>query len=392
MINGTDLKFKIVLIYFKENPVMKKSLLTAILGILISFSIYADAGRRYATREYPWVMRSPAALGMGNAYHAKSDSKYAPFYNPAGLDRIQGEWRADLLPLGMEFSQATKNLGQDILQTDLDNDDELADLFRDHIGEPQHVALSYYPAFTMKDFTVGIFGSTRANAEVANPVLPEVNADAAGDAGGVVGAAYGFLEDRLQAGAAMRVQHRWSLQHSYLFSDFIDDTITDIDYDELEQATGLFFDAGIIFNFQTSGSNPRAGLTINNLGTNSLGSAADLPWSVTLSFGISPSIDIPSFCTLRTDILLDFIDATFHFDQDDDIGKRINTGLEFYFDAWALRAFKFRAGLHQGYPTFGLGLDTAFVRINYARYKEELGAYAGQIDDVRHVVEIVISI
>jgi hypothetical protein len=372
---------------------MKKLFLTAAFAALAAFSAYADAGRGYTTREYPWVMRSPAALGMGNAYHTKSDSKYAPFYNPAGLDRIKREnWRADLFPLVLEYAQATKNLGQDALQTDTGNDDELADLFSGHLGKPQHVALTFYPSFTMKDFTAGIFGSARANAEVGNPVLPEVNADAIGDAGGVIGGAYGLLDGHLQAGAAMRVQHRWSLQHSYLFSDFIDDTLTDIDRDEIDQATGLFFDVGTILNFWNNGVNPRMGLTGNNLGTNALGNAADLPWSVTVSFGFSPSFDIPSFCTLRTDIILDFIDATFHFDQDKDIGKRINTGLEFYFDAWALRTFKFRTGLHQGYPSFGIGLDTDKVQINYARYKEELGAYAGQIDDIRHVIEIILSI
>jgi hypothetical protein len=365
---------------------MKKLVLISVLVTMAVFSLFADASKKYTTREYPWVMRSPAALGMGNAYHAKSDSKYAPFYNPAGLNRIKRDWRFDLIPLGIGLNNNIRNLGQDFMDTDTSEEQELADLFRDHIGNPQHASVTVYPAFTMKDFTLGFFANGQANAEVANPVLPELNADAIADAGGVVGVAHSFLEDSLQAGIAMRVQNRWSLQRGYLFSDFVDDTITDISMDEVGQSMGLFFDVGAIYNFYLDGCNPRAGLTINNLGTNSMGDAADIPWSATLSFGVSPSISI-----IKMDILLDIVDVTRHFDQDDDWGKRINTGLEFYFDRWALRTFKFRAGLHQGYPAFGFGLDTNFLQVNYAHYKEEIGAYAGQNGDTRHVIEVILS-
>jgi hypothetical protein len=338
-------------------------------------------------------MRSAAALGMGNAFHAKSDSKYAPFYNPAGLARVRQEgWRVDIFPLALAFDNNARRLSSDILYSDTDDDDELANIFRKHIGNAQYTDVSFYPSFLMKNFTGGIFGVSRASGEVANPVLPELNADAIVDAGAVAGLAYSFLEDRLQAGAALRLQHRWSFEHSYLFSDFIDDTITDIDSDDIKKSLGGFVDLGIIFNFWTGGWNPRVGLTANNLGTNSLGSAADLPWSLTASFGFSPSVQIPSFCEMKTDILIDFVDITYHFEEDEDTAKRLNAGIELWFDTWAIRALKFRGGVHQGYPTLGLGVDIGFLQMNYAHYSEELGAYAGQRRDTRHVFALILGL
>ena len=38
---------------------------------------------------------------------------------------------------------------------------------------------------------------------------------------------------------------------------------------------------------------------------------------------------------------------------------------------------KLRAGLHQGYPTIGVGLDIAFFHTQYAYYTEERGDKVG---------------
>ena len=43
----------------------KKLLFLAVFAALLAASAYAQsAGRGYTTREYPWVMRSTAALGL----------------------------------------------------------------------------------------------------------------------------------------------------------------------------------------------------------------------------------------------------------------------------------------------------------------------------------------
>ena len=49
---------------------------------------------------------------------------------------------------------------------------------------------------------------------------------------------------------------------------------------------------------------------------------------------------------------------------------------------------KVRAGLYQGYPTFGVDLRLFIVTLNYTTYAEEVGAYAGQDDDRRHLIAL----
>jgi hypothetical protein len=369
-----------------------KPFFLAVFAVLCAASAFADspAGKGYTTREYPWVMRSTAALGMGNAYYTKSDSKYAPFYNPAGLARIKGSWRLDLLPLAIGPNGHIINFAKDAQSTDTSDNSELAELFKRHIGNEQFMSVALYPGFTKKNFTLGIFAASQLNAQVANPVLPEVNADAFADTGAVIGYAHSFLEDKLQAGVALRGQERLGYRRSFLFSDFANDEISNIadkGMDNIGRSFAVLIDAGVIYNFSFEEYfNPRVGLAVNNMGTR-FKHTKDIPYSVTLSGGFSPSYSV-----LKTDVILDIVDITQRFHEDKDWGKRINMGVELNFDLPVLRRFFFRGGLHQGYPSWGLGLDATFIRLDYARYKEEIGAYAGQNADVRHVIELVIGL
>lgn len=60
-------------------------------------------------------------------------------------------------------------------------------------------------------------------------------------------------------------------------------------------------------------------------------------------------------------------------------------GAEFRY--WFLR---FRGGAYQGYPTFGLGLDIPFLKLDYAYYSRELGALAGDLRQGNHIVSLAL--
>jgi hypothetical protein len=258
------------------------------------------------------------------------------------------------------------------------------------MGKMQFASASFYPGYTRHNFTVGIFGNAQLNAQPANPILPELNVDTKMDYGLVVGLAGAFLNEKLQIGLAGRYQSRYSFKRSYTFHDLATDVIKkdfeNPDLDIFDSGHGFLADVGVIYNFYKEGFNPRIGAAVNNMGANSFGPAEDLPYSVALSFGISPNYGV-----FKSDIILDVIDVTRNFEQDEDWGKRLNLGAEVNFDIFLLRRFAFRAGLHQGYFTYGFGFDFTVVRFNYAYYKEEVGAYAGQDEDTRHVAELVLG-
>ena len=63
--------------------------------IFISLFIIVPFSLSYAqnvSMEYPRVMSSVRAMGMGNAFFGVSDDKWAAFYNPAGLARNKMHW------------------------------------------------------------------------------------------------------------------------------------------------------------------------------------------------------------------------------------------------------------------------------------------------------------
>lgn len=60
-------------------------------------------------------------------------------------------------------------------------------------------------------------------------------------------------------------------------------------------------------------------------------------------------------------------------------------GAEFKY--WFLR---FRGGAYQGYPTFGLGVDIPFLKIDYAFYSRELGFRSGDIQEENHVISLAV--
>lgn len=352
---------------------MKK--LIVLIFILVTTSLYAA--------EYPYIMKSVRALGMGNSYYTLSDDQYGMFYNPAGLARIEG-WRAEILNPQIEFGTDAKDFYDDATDTDWDKEDEIADLLRAYIGENQHIGFSAFPAFYMKNFAIGVFANVRGNIVAGNPAYPTLDTEIYVDRGLSAGYAMSFLkEDALQIGVSVKYLIRSSLKTTYTVADLTKD-FDDLVDDDLKKGSGIIGDIGAIYNFRSFKKlDPRVGLSVNNIGMTDLGDAEDLETTLNLSMAISPS-----FGPIGTHFLLELHDATRSFDEDDDWPKRMHAGAELNF---LKKRLAIRAGVNQGYITLGAGVDLTFFKVDYAYYTEEIGAYAGQWDDERHVIQVTIG-
>jgi hypothetical protein len=64
-------------------------------------------------------------------------------------------------------------------------------------------------------------------------------------------------------------------------------------------------------------------------------------------------------------------------------GKKFHAGAEV--DVWLLAL---RAGLNQGYPTYGVGLSFGLLDVNYVHFTEELGYFPGQMARDMHVFSL----
>jgi hypothetical protein len=363
---------------------MKKFLILILTFAMATAALAAT--RDGVNSAYPWGMRSVAALGMGDAFYVKSDNKYAPFYNPAGLANVK-TGKVDIIPLMITANMETVNFVGDVIGLDFNNDTEVANMLKDYIGEPLNGQFQMYPSYTRPFFTVGLFTSASVNASASNPVLPELNLDATANAGFVIGGAFapksrGFWQ-RLQLGAAGKFYYNIREQDTFTFMELSKDDF-DVSWDTMNKGYVFDVDLGAIYNFYEHGLKPRVGFAVNNIAIVETDGAEANPTTLNLSAGISPSFLKEQ---INTDFIIDIRDVTFAYD-DNDLGKRINLGAEFRFleDRLALRA-----GIHQGYLTLGAGVDLWLLTVDYAYYKEELGAYSGQNPDTRHAIEVNIG-
>lgn len=76
-----------------------------------------------------------------------------------------------------------------------------------------------------------------------------------------------------------------------------------------------------------------------------------------------------------------------HLEESEQIGKKINLGVEFN-----LLNIDLRAGLHQGYYTLGFGLSLGLLELDVATYGVELGEYAGQREDRRYALQLTLEL
>ena len=74
-------------------------------------------------------------------------------------------------------------------------------------------------------------------------------------------------------------------------------------------------------------------------------------------------------------------------DNDEQIGKKIHLGAEV-----TLAMFDFRAGLYQGYYTYGFGMNLWLLQFDAALYSVERGIYPGQTEDRRFQASILIDL
>lgn len=353
------------------------------------------ASKEIFSRETPSIMQSVAAMGMGGAFYGKSDDKYAGFYNPAGLAHYKGKWTVDLVPVSLGVNERALTTGSEVLKLfgngGLGNPDSAAKFIDTLLGGYTNISpVNFFPAFTKKNLSVGIFSSNQINLLAYNRVLPEVAIRAKSDNGAVVSYAMQFLDDdSLSLGFSLKGLYRISFTKSYNATDLASifangNGLNQIWKDIQKEGTGwgIYGSVGLMYDIPLLKKYlaPRVALSFNDFGYSHFGSLME-KIDPTLNFSIAFS---PGWGPITTDIVIDFTDLLFMAGYDKSFGKRVNIGAEIGF--W--NKLFLRVGLHQGYVTAGAGFSLWNIfKMNYAYYTEELGAYSGQYRDTRHVLE-----
>ena len=380
------------------------NLFFAVLFVFAISSVAFAAPEMPLTSERPSIMESVEALGMGGAYYGLSNSKYASFYNPAGLKYVDHD-TVDILPVAIGVNKTGYSNGQkaydifnDNSKSDNDRAKELIDTF---LGKYINIApLNFFPAFTKKNFTLGAFTSNEANVVAYNETDPMLDFRAKIDIGAAMSLATQFLDnDALSVGFTVKGFQRINFtkfKYGYeKVAGLISDNgraLKDLKKEIEEDGTGyaVLGSVGVIYEVPSFGLafldvlKPRLAASFNDFGYRDFG---DLMEDIDSTLNLALSVHPKFFSFMTIDLMVDFTDVTMNAGYDKSFIKRLNAGLQIGF--W--QHLFLRTGLHQGYFTFGAGFDAVLLRVQYAYYSEELGAYAGQHKDTRHAIELTLG-
>ncbi len=318
---------------------------------------------------------STRALGMGNAYTAVVNNSDAIFYNPAGLAKMGG-FRWTILDPGLGTNAI------DSYQRFLDIAEDSSDvneIINDLYGEDITLFTGAKSLLSFGGFAFGAYGVLDGNFQVNNPVFPNIDSFYRVDYGFVAGAGFDLVPKFLQLGLQARRVARTGGNVPIGVS-----TIATLDPETIQNelnrsGVGYAFDWGATFTFP-GGLNPTIAFTWRDMGNTSFeataGSVAPEPVQQEQILGVGLNYE-SLFMDIRP-----AIDFRFLNDGNQQLGKKINMGIEF---SWPL--LDVRGGFNQGYYTVGASFDLWIFRVDAASYGVELGAYPGQLEDRRYMVQ-----
>jgi hypothetical protein len=333
-----------------------------------------------AAEELPYIYKGPRPLGMGGAFVAVSDDANALFYNPAGLADIKAP-RASLLTLEVEANRDAHSMYQDAADCDFDNEAETAYFLSKYVGDVGHAAVSSFPFYVRPQFAFGLVGTVKTSLQVHNPQYPRLIVDGVEDAAVCAGYALPLFDGSLLVGAGAKYLLRRSVYGDYTLPDITAGDFEDRVEDAIQDGEGALVDVGIIYKVTTyqvwkRPSSFQIGLSASNLVGSELGDARDLGEHVDL--GLATHIGE------HLTIAVDYVDLFTQIETDDDVGKRLHLGFEYRFTD----ALSIRAGLNQGYLTYGVGFEKKNLQVDLLTYAEEIGSYAGQTDCRRFLFRV----
>ena len=382
---------------------------TTILMVMLA-TASVSAPRAWAgSLEYPYVYKSSRILAMGGANVAIGGRFDSVFHNPAGLSRMpEKNWEVNILDLNVDYKSNAIDFSEDISDAfntgDLNNDGDTVDdqlkavndVLQDYRGEYIHFNAANLSSVVNNygDYSLGIGGLVSAKVDaIAHQGfgldgLLEV--DAHTQTGVIVAVGTEPLSN-LHAGIAVKFLNREAVTRYFTAKEITEneDNLGDFIKDEhSEKGSTVGLDAGLIYAFwQDSIIRPSLGISVMDIGDTDFDAAGKVP--MTVNIGMAATGDLLVFESLT--VGLDYVDLFNNYEEDDDWGKRVRFGGELLLTDSRRFSAALRAGLYQGYPSYGAELRFFAVRVTYTSYAEELGAYAGQDMGRRHMLALNID-
>ncbi|OFZ31515.1 MAG: hypothetical protein A2622_02725 [Bdellovibrionales bacterium RIFCSPHIGHO2_01_FULL_40_29] len=345
--------------------------------ILFSFIFYSQI--IFAADLY---QQGPTArsLAMGGTYISFVRGADALFHNPSalarvdGFDFILGQVTAAYSSDAIRFVEQAQSTGSDLTLDDING----------FYGLNSFADITARSGFVMPYFGVGFYSSNYILENFNNPPFPTFNATFISDYGYFVAGAFP-IGPQASVGVTARHVKRWGGQQDILITSLVGSD----DREVLENAfqdkgSGTAMDLSAMVTLPTQ-LNTTLTAVWKDVGRTTFSHTAGLQappsQAENLMFGVSIQHEL-SIVSWTHAMEYKFINT-----PDEDFSKKIHLGTEASFGL-----FDLRAGLNQGYLTYGGGVDLWFIQADVAYYSSELGGAAGQIKNDRVVYSLTLEL
>lgn len=352
---------------------MKNKFIIHILMFLMSIHQISNAAELLETNT---CIR---CLGMGNVMSPIARDVDAIYYNPAALGFVSGiHYEIFDVGFGLNGLDAMTQL------TSISADASSGNLSQ-YMGSRFWLGAEGKTALVTHNFGFAAFDSGYLLFKLHDPVLPKFETTYLNDVTYVFGFAIPIKDKSSYLGISVRQINRAGGTADIGAASLTSGNALTSLMDQFQDAgQGLGLDLAYIYKIDTP-FQPTFTAVWQNFGGTSFrlttGTTKPEFLQNNLSLGFSSFLDLPG---------IDWTNAfeyRNYYAYSEDYGKKLHFGTEL-----SIPFITIRAGINQGYTTYGLGLNLLIMDLDLAYYNEELGEYPGQDGQNRIMVGLKMDV
>jgi len=339
-----------------------------------------------------YLMRSPKALLMGDAFTAVNDDEFTLFYNPAALGRHK--YDLTLTPLNAQVTGTNILSDMDKFKNFPSDPVGVSNVIMDY---PVHAGASFAPGLKLFNFGVNFIGNQNYDLLLRNRAHPMLDVDLRDDKGFIAGFAIPLGGQRIGKKSSRGSQTSLGFSGKFIQRTGLRDTLAlagptvlkTLDENELNKivnslgkATGKAygFDMGLehiyregnsqyvfaLSALDITGTDFKVEKNINNTKVSNIND------QVNLGFAFGQNYNYFNYI-LSADVR--------SLNEQMDFGKRLRLGGQL-----GVPGLKILAGMNSGYYSYGAMLDFPLFKVTAGFYDQELGTSYKQVKSKRFVI------
>ncbi|RTZ79682.1 MAG: hypothetical protein DSY97_04860 [SAR324 cluster bacterium] len=336
--------------------------------------------------EPAFIRESIRARGMGNAFTAAANDEMLLFYNPAALRSVYYNMY-EVVGFNTTTNENTINLGKSSSSFSTIGSIAGKKIYNEaNLGLLSHVN---------SRFGWSLFSNGLLDIQVRNPIIPYLETKAYVQTGLAGGMAWSFLDYQLDLGLGVKLVQRSGIDTKlHIFDEaiieFTEDTKTTKLQKKFVSKAAFAPDAGVIYHFDSyHNMEPKVAFSLQNIGGLDFEGAGKVP--MTMNIGVSTESEFNGFDMILAADYRDLADSQEMISKGNIMTERnIKIGVEFgwkkLFNGHHL--ISLRAGRNGPYNSVGWSMNLFGFKVDFAKYSEEIGGYAGELEDKRTSLQV----